>query len=266
MSQTSASCSLLSAAHDTHGALPAVHAGDAVIDFERFYESVEWMAEQLASCGVTAGSRVGLAIRTGWEFVLAWHSLLEADAVTVPIALRPQCEPADPGDIAFVLAHVDQCVDVEDLIEATAPEHHCRQMYRVADDFVLAALGASEVLRNEGGLDADLESGSPSTAGQLIAEAEWMAEDDDGLRRGARVRLEGDLGTRETMVRILACASAGACVAVDAPFGVPDWGAPPLYDRVLEASVQRGDDPVGEVGLATTDEEVDNSVGSGIRW
>ncbi|AFR46968.1 hypothetical protein KTR9_0302 [Gordonia sp. KTR9] len=223
--RTPVSCSLLSAAHDSHGALPAVHTGDAVIDYERFYESVEWMAEQLASCGVTPGSRVGLAIHTGWEFILAWHSLLEVDAVTVPIVLDPRRAPAGSDDIGFVFAHIDQCVEVEDLVEAVAHQSRSRAMYRVADDFVLAALGGPDPVRGEGGLLADLDAGSLDTARQLVAEAEWVAEH-DGLHRGARVGLEGDLGTRETMVRILACASAGACVAVDAPFGVPDWGAP----------------------------------------
>ncbi|MCT1352543.1 MULTISPECIES: AMP-binding protein [Gordonia] len=225
MSQTSASCSPLSGAHDTHGSLPAVHTGDAVIDFERFYESVEWMAEQLVSCGVRAGSRVGLVIRTGWEFVLAWHSLLEVDAVTVPIVLGPSCEPAHSCEIGFVLAHVDQCIEVEDLVEAAVPRKHCRQMYRVGDEFVLAALRTADMLRNEGGLVVDLGDGSQDATGQLIAEAERMVAD-VGLRRGEYVSFEGDLGTRDTMVRILACASAGACVAVDAPYGEPHWGAP----------------------------------------
>ncbi|WP_288813926.1 AMP-binding protein [uncultured Gordonia sp.] len=220
-----ASCSLLSGAHDTHGSLPAVHTGDAVIDFERFYESVEWTAEQLVSCGVRAGSRVGLVIRTGWEFVLAWHSLLEVDAVTVPIVLGPSSEPAHSCEIGFVLAHVDQCIEVEDLVEAAVPRKHCRQMYRVGDEFVLAALRTADMLRNEGGLVVDLGDGSQDATGQLIAEAERMVAD-VGLRRGEYVSFEGDLGTRDTMVRILACASAGACVAVDAPYGEPHWGAP----------------------------------------
>lgn len=264
VSQTPASCSLLSAAHDSHGALPAVHIGDAVIDFERFYESVEWMAEQLVSCGVTSGSRVALAIHTGWEFVLAWHSLLEADAVTVPIVLGSHCDPAGPRGAGFVFAHLDQCAEIEDLLDVVSP-NPSRVLYRVAGDFVLVALGGAGPAHDGGGLITDLEAGFVDTACRLVAEAEWMAED-DGLRRGARVRLEGDLGARETMVRILACASAGACVAVDAPFGVPHWGAPALGDREPMASAQRGGDPVGEVGLATTDEEVDNPVGSGLRW
>lgn len=223
VSQTPASCSLLGAAHDTHGTLSAVHTGDAVIDFERFYESVEWMAGQLASCGVCPGSRVGLAIRTGWEFVLAWHSLFESDAVTVPIDLGRRGEPTDPGVVDFVFAHVDQCAEIEELLEAVVAQSQPRAMYRVADDFVVIALGASDPMRNEGGLIADAQTGALDTAGQLVAEAAWMAEV-NGVRRGARVLLEGDLGSRDTMLRILACASAGACVAVDAPFGVPEWG------------------------------------------
>ena len=202
-----------------------MHTGDAVIDFERFYESVEWMAEQLVSCGVRTGSRVGLVIRTGWEFVLTWHSLLEVDAVTAPIPSDAQGESADSDDIDFVLAHVDQCLEVENLVEAVVPQHNCRQMYRVGDEFVLAALRTTDMLRDEGGLVVDLGAGSQAATGQLIAEAELMAAS-VGLRRGEYVSFEGDLGTRDTMVRILACASAGACVAVDAPYGVPDWGAP----------------------------------------
>lgn len=226
VTRTSTSCSLLGAAHDIHGALPAVHTGDVVIDFERFYESVEWMAEQLVFCGVTPGSRVALAIHTGWEFVLAWHSLLEADVVTVPIVLGPGSNAVGTQDVGFVFAHIGQCVEVEDFIEAVVPPTRSRVLYRVAGDFVLVALGGAAPIREEGGLVTDLDAGSVDSARRLVAEAEWMAEDDGGVRRGARVRLEGDLATRETMVRILACASAGACVAVDAPFGLPEWGAP----------------------------------------
>ncbi|WP_439031200.1 AMP-binding protein [Gordonia terrae] len=216
--------SLLDEAQRTHGLRAAVHAGDAVIDFERFAESAGWMSGELRMCGLEPGIRVGLAIRTGWEFVLAWHSLVDLGAVVVPIDLSTSTvtEVIRDLEIGFLLAHADHGTTLEDIVEAVVPADAFYPFYDVADGFTLVDLGSRAHLAPVGGLVSDHSAGSVEPIADLLREARDIVRA-GRIRRGTRVPIRGTLDSRETMIVIMACAAAGACVCVDAPFGAPSW-------------------------------------------
>ncbi|RPA12090.1 hypothetical protein [Gordonia sp. OPL2] len=212
----------MSDAQDCYGCSPAVTIDGDAVDFERFAECVEFLADDLMACGVVRGRRVGLGIASGWVFVLTWHALVAVDAVVVPVDLcdSSSIERARELDLDFLLAHEEYNDVLEDAIDGLIDDESSIPVFRVADEFALVDVSSPETSRNPlsaggGGLVSDLDTGRVEATDDLLAEADRLGRRLD-LWPGVSVQLGGVLNTRRTMLLIIACAARGACACVDA--------------------------------------------------
>lgn len=206
--------------------LEAMVSGDEIVDFERLDECVDWLCGDLSACGVRAGQRVGLCIREGWHFVLALHALVRLDTVVVPLSSLDDeaLAGARDLDLHFVVSHSVENDLVED-VAAQIGKADFSPMFSVADEFTLIAVGDGPV-GDGGGLmlgDAD---------GQVwewprCADAVTAVRDGLDLHSQGRVMVCGSCESTETVLLVLACATAGSCVHIGpAPADSSVWSDP----------------------------------------
>lgn len=199
---------------DRHSCCPAVACGDHETDFERFDESVDWLAGDLASRGVRPGQRIGLCVGGGWEFLLALHALVRLDAVVVP--LDPCDEVGLCGardlDLHAVVSHSAVDVLLEDITSLIGGGRRC-PIYDVAEEFTLIVVSDSAPLEFRCGLilnDGDYQFwDSPA-----IADRVGDLQGDLGLDAAARVAICGPWTCSSAVLLVLACAASGSCVHV----------------------------------------------------
>jgi fatty-acyl-CoA synthase len=101
-----------------HGARPAIHSFGLDITYDGLLEAAERFAGWLQHAGVRRGDRVLLYMQNCAQWVIAYHGILRADAVVVPV--NPMNRTAE---IAHYLADSGACVAVcaQDLLTQLEP-------------------------------------------------------------------------------------------------------------------------------------------------
>lgn len=209
-------CSLLSEAQDSFGFTPAVQIGDTAIDFERLAESVEWLSADLRECGLRRGCRLGLAVRSNWEFTIASLASIDVDVTIVPVDPRDpeSCWNAGELGIDYLLVHTEFDDVIEDVMDGLLGPGDPRAVYLIADVFTLVHTGTHSQSHPTGGMIHSATHGYVETMHHLLIDAHALATR-LSLRPGSSVRLSDALDARASLVAILACARAGSCLHLD---------------------------------------------------
>ncbi|HWU74950.1 MAG TPA: long-chain-fatty-acid--CoA ligase [Rhodanobacter sp.] len=76
---------------------PAIIYYDSVLSYAELKQQVDALAGWLQACGVGKGDRVALYLQNSPQFVIAYHAVLRADAVVVPI---------NPMNLAAEVSHI----------------------------------------------------------------------------------------------------------------------------------------------------------------
>lgn len=199
---------------DRHYCCPAVICGDHETDFERFDESVEWLAGDLVARGVQPMQRIGLCMGGGVEFLLALHALVRLNVVVVPL------DPCDEVglvrarnlDLHAVVSH--SAVDglLEEIVGFVGGDGLC-PIFDVAEEFTLIVVSAGAPLEFEGGLilnDGAYQFWDSSAIADRVGDLQGNLE----LNSDARVVICGPWSCPSAVLLVLACAASGSCVRV----------------------------------------------------
>jgi acyl-coenzyme A synthetase/AMP-(fatty) acid ligase len=205
---------VLNDAVDRHYCCPAVISGDHETDFERFEESVEWLAGDLVNRGVQPGQRIGLCMGGGMEFLLALHALVRLNAVVVP--LDPYDEAgllrARDLDLHAVFSHHGVDGLLEEITALIGGEKRC-PIFDVAEEFTLIVVSGGAPLEFEGGLilnDGAYQFWNSSAIADRVGDLQGNLE----LDSDARVVICGPWTCPSAVLLALACAASGSCVQV----------------------------------------------------
>jgi AMP-binding enzyme len=208
---------MLDDAIERHYCRPAVVCDGHETDYERFAESVEWLAGDLDARGVQPGQRIGLCMTSGWEYLLALHALVRLDVVVVPI--DPCDGPAQLSaralDLHYLVSHRATDALLEEIVVTICGDDVC-PMFGVAEEFTLVVVSAGAPLHDEGGVIVNDSGYQFCTSSEVVEKVRCLQVD---------LELDSDAGTvicglwtcPSAVLLVLACAASGSRIHV-----VPD--------------------------------------------